>query len=119
MPDKGLDGMAAFRQLLKETKTRTSPPQAAPDQRNKLYVEYTILESYTKNDVLITPKENEVLYHADIQHFDSTGHLNTGTTVFHVNKIAIEQQGEEAVKAELNQLVATKFRALLELHKNS
>jgi hypothetical protein len=112
--DAGLDGMAAFRALIKQKNIHTQSPQSQQDQKNKLFVTYTLLESYDIDGKTIEPKDNEVFYHADIQHFDKTGHLNTGTTVFHVNKIALQQQGEEAVKLELNKIVAEKMKLLLD-----
>ena len=115
--DAGLEGMAAFRALLKQKNIHTQAPQTRPDQKNQLYVTYTLLESYDLDGKTIEPKENEVFYHADIQHFDHTGHLNTGTTVFHVNKIALEQRGEEEVQAELNKIVQEKMGLLLNFKK--
>lgn len=104
--------MDLFRELLKEKNLKTG---TVCEKRNKLEVTYT---RSRMRDKLVAPK-GSIWYHADIKHYDETGHLNTGYTVFQVSLIAEKQKGEEAVKSELNQIVATKMKALIELHKNS
>lgn len=112
----GLEGMNAFRELIRQNKMQTAHPASNPAQTNKLFVTYIRSKSGADG---VKAQRNTVWYHADIQHYDATGHLNTGKTSFLVSIVAEKQNGEDAVKAELNQIVATKMKAVIDLHKNS
>lgn len=110
--DGGLDGMAAFRALLKDKGVHAHNENP---NKNKLFVTYTRCNVH-ENEIA---DDGVIFYHADIVLFDEYGHPNTATTLFHVSLLAEEQKGEEAVKAELNEIVNQKMRALVALHKNS
>lgn len=110
--DGGLEGMKAFRSLLKEKGVHTNKENP---NKNKLFVTYTRCNVHEDE---IAP-EGVIFYFADIVLYDEHGHPNTASTLFHVSMLAEEQKGEEAVRAELNQIVDQKMRALVALRRNS
>lgn len=110
--DNGLTGMAAFRALLKSKGVHT---QSQNPNKNKLFVTYTRCNVHGEE----IAEDDVIFYYAEITLYDEHGHPNTATTLFHVSLLAETQKGEEAVKAELNEIVNQKMRALVSLRRNS
>lgn len=108
-------GFEAFKKLMAKRKAIGHNPAMVAGQKSKLFVEY----ARSKYNGTQKAKPGTVWYHADIKHYDSDGHLNTGKTVFLISISAEKMKGKTAVEQELNQIVSTKMKALIELHKNS